>query len=305
MGCIRCLCALWLLLIISSINAKEEACIGVVLGGADSFFQHVLQGATDAGEALGVKVSLRGPSGFDKLTAQISIIETLRKRGCDAFVIAPISSDIDNIVNSLWEQGIPSVYIDRDTDGNHDAVSIIATDNYQAGRKAGEQMIKALSGKGKVALLRLKKGITSTDKREKGFYDVVTDAGLDVVVDEYIGVEVGEAYQNGKQLADRLSGVAGVFTPNETTTEGMLRVWNKIALAQLPVHIGFDLSPIIAQGIEMKQVHGVVIQDPHGMGYQGVVAAVNARLGKSIPKRAATTTHFVTVDSLDKHIVSP
>lgn len=45
---------------------------------------------------------------------------------------------------------------------------------------------------------------------QQGFYDVVTNAGLDIVVDEYIGIEVGEAYQNGKLLTSRLSSVQGI-----------------------------------------------------------------------------------------------
>ena len=283
-------------------SAKEEACIGLVLGGADNFFQSVQQGASQAGASHGVKVLHRGPSGFDKLSAQIRIINTLRNSGCNAFVIAPIGPEVDEVVNVFWQQGVPTVYIDRDTDGEHDAVSVIATDNYKAGKQAGERMIKALSGKGSIAILRLNKGITSTDKREKGFYDVVTKAGLEVVVDEYLGVDVGDAYQNAKQMIDRLSAVQGIFTPNETTTESTLRAMGRAVVDEKPIHIGFDLSPSIAKGVESGLIYGVIIQDPFGMGYEGVASAMKARLGKSVPKKISTQTHFVTKDNLAEHI---
>jgi len=52
-------------------------------------------------------------------------------------------------------------------------VSFVATDNYQGGQLAGEQMGKLLGGKGNVILLRYAVGSASTEAREAGFLDML------------------------------------------------------------------------------------------------------------------------------------
>ncbi len=108
-------------------------------------------------------------------------------------------------------------------------MSFVATDNKAAGRLAGEHIGKPLGEKGNVVVLRYQEGSASTQHREKGFLDAVTsDARHQGREREPVwrryhgdGVPQGESLLLAQKAAE--GGVAGVFTPNESTTFGMLQ----------------------------------------------------------------------------------
>ena len=46
-------------------------------------------------------------------------------------------------------------------------------------------------------------------------------------------------------------------------------------------------------------LHGLVVQDPVGKGYEGVKAAVSIVQGQTVPERMDTRTILVTSDNID------
>ncbi|MCP4326152.1 MAG: substrate-binding domain-containing protein [Psychromonas sp.] len=79
-------------------------------------------------------------------------------------------------MKQLKQKGILTVYIDRDIGGER--LSVLKTNNLSAGRLAGKEMVKALKGEGKVAVLRYRNSVSTTNEREKGFIEEVVKGGL-------------------------------------------------------------------------------------------------------------------------------
>ena len=96
---------------------------------------------------------------------------------------------------------------------------VVATDNFHAGVQAGQALATALGGQGQVALLRLQAGVPSTSERERGFRQGAEQGGLSILLDTYIGDD-SQAAVNA--LRDQLPQLAGVFTPNSTSTRAAL-----------------------------------------------------------------------------------
>ena len=100
---------------------------------------------------------------------------------------------------------------------------------FLAGRLAGQYMGETLGGMGHVIMMRLHEGAASTTAREQGFMDAIaTFPGITVVSsNQFAGALAEGAYRVGENLlastraAD--GNVQGIFTPNESTTFGMLR----------------------------------------------------------------------------------
>ncbi len=258
------------LLGISTIAIAKD-CIGVIpAGSGHAFWNAVEAGAQQAGKELGIAIYYRGPNDESNTEGQRLIINRVVEQGCKGLVLAPNVPERAEDVAALKAKGIPTVYIDRDT-GGADVLSVIATNNYEAGKLAGREMVKRLQGKGTVALLRLRKGVASTEAREQGFLEEVTQAGLRIVLDDYLGTQVGEARLTAAQLLqDRIETLDGVFTPNESTTLGTLRALQKLKKAGQVTHIGFDSSELLIKALASGQVFGLVVQQPFEMGYQGV-----------------------------------
>jgi len=93
--------------------------------------------------------------------------------------------------------------------------------------------------------------------------------------------------------------VQGIFTPNESSTTGMLLALQDMKLAGKVVFVGFDSSPSFIAAMRSKQMNGTVLQSPFNMGYLGVKTMVDQLLGKSVEKRIDTGVVLVTPDNLD------
>lgn len=287
--------------IFSTLTKAKADCVAVIPAGwHHEFWRFVAEGAEQAGKDLGVIVKVRAPSKDASANAQKKIIQSMKSKGCKAFVIAPADETLNQDVEDLLLSGIPSVYIDRKTDGKDVAVSIVGTANYLAGQRAGREMAKLIGKGGNVGLLRMQKGINSTDERERGFADAVNQAGLNIMVDEYLGITKGDAVRAQRKIAEKLIDLDGLFTPNESTTIGVIKSISNMKTTSRPIHIGFDLNDVISEAIQKKEIHATIIQDPFLIGYKGVEQALQATNNIKVPRRYITPIHIVT----EKNIAS-
>lgn len=121
---------------------------------------------------------------------QISDIEDMIQKGIDILLINPTDSvGVEAAVIEAKEAGVIVVAIDAQANGPID--SFAGSKNYDAGYKAGLQMVEDLGGEGIVAILN---GIPVVPilERVKGFEDAVA---------EFPGIEIVDN-QNGKQERD-------------------------------------------------------------------------------------------------------
>jgi ribose transport system substrate-binding protein len=91
----------------------------------------------------------------------------------------------------------------------------------------------------------------------------------------------------------------GIFTPNESSTAGMLLALQDIGKAGKIKFVGFDASDTFIQAMRSDQLHGIVVQNPFNMGYLGVRTMVDSLRGKPIEKRIDTGVSMVTMDNLN------
>lgn len=260
-----------IIIIFIPFSQVKADCVAVIPAGWQHvFWRQVVQGVRQAAKDHHVAFKYRAPTQEGRVIAQKRIIEEFRKEGCHAFVIAPVDISINEDVAALKKLGIPSVYVDRGTDGQDQARAIIATDNYMAGRRAAQQLIKRIGRDGTVAILRMHKGVISTTAREKGFVEAAEEAGLKIELDTYLGLTTGDAMRTSRRIISRLRKVDGIFTPNESTTQGVLISLSQNPNLPRPIHIGFDFNENIAQAIDNGFLYATIVQDPYQMGYQGV-----------------------------------
>jgi len=254
-------------------------------GTTHDYWKSVQAGADKAGKELGVDIQWKGPLKESDRAGQIGIVEQFVSEGTSAIVLAPLD-DVALVkpVKSATDKKIPVVIIDsgiKATPGK-DYVSLIATDNFQGGVLAGERMVKLLNGKGKVVMLRYQEGSDSTNKREEGFLSAVKKApGITITSDNrYAGATMGEAKDAAMNMVDQLTAADGIYTPNESSTMGMLSALRQDHLAGKKKFVGFDTSPSLIEGLNKGEIDALIAQNPTKMGYEGVKAAVAAIKGE-------------------------
>ncbi len=287
-------------------GAAKRLLIGVIpKGTAQEYWKGVHAGALRASKELGVDILWEGPLREDDREEQIKVVDTVVSRGVAGVLLAPLDNRaLVTPVRNAIRAGIPVVIFDSQLDTD-EYISLIETDNYKGGRMAGEHLAKLLGEKGPVMMLRLQVGSASTTQREQGFLDAIAaHKGITVVSSNQYGSTVSDvAYRAAENLvaAQRVAqgAVAGIFTPNETTTFAMLRALQNAGLAGRVRFVGFDSSDKVLQGLRDGQLDALVLQNPVAMGYEGVKTIVRHLKGEQVPKNIDTGVALVTKDNLD------
>jgi ribose transport system substrate-binding protein len=231
--------------------------------------------------------------------AQVALIEQLVTQGVDGIVLAPLDETaLLRPVRSAGQAGIPVVVFDSGLKGEagKDYVSFVSTDNFRAGKMAGDKLAELINLSGNVGVLRYQVGSGSTSQREEGFLEAIqSHPEIKVLFDnQYAGVTVGETIQKGEELLDVLKRTDGIFCPTEPTTYGLLVVLRKHGLSGQIKMIGFDSSDELMNALNHGELHGLVLQDPANMAYLAVETLVRHLRGESVPNRIDTDVKVIS-----------
>jgi ribose transport system substrate-binding protein len=257
-----------------------------------------------AQSGVSVHIAWKAPVREDDRNEQARIVEGFIKQGVQGIVLAPFDSrTLVGPVEAAAHAGIPTVVVDSALETPH-IVSFIATDNKRGGALAADRLGELLGGSGTVLLLRYQEGSASTEEREKGFAQRLRQAfpNIKIILSaEFAGATRDSAKRAaGSLLSQYGDDLRGVFTPNESSTAGMLMALSAVQKAGRIILVGFDSSDVYVDSLRHKQLHGLVVQDPFRMGELGVKTLVDHLTGKSVPKRVDTGATMVTLENMDR-----
>lgn len=290
-------------------NTPDALTIAVIpKGTTHEFWKSIHAGAVKAEQELNdqgtaVEIIWKGPLKEDDREQQVQVVENFIGRQVDGIVLAPLDADaLVAPTEAAMQSGIPVVIIDSDLNSPQ-RISFVATDNYQGGVLAAEHMGALLNGQGQVILLRYQVGSASTEAREAGFETTIREKFPEIEFissEQHAGATRETAYQASQNLLNRYGrDVDGVFTPNESSSVGMLLALRDIERAGGDVaFIGFDASTTLVEALEAGDVQGIVVQNPMEMGYRGVLTMVDHLKGRDVPPRIDSGVTLVTPENM-------
>jgi ribose transport system substrate-binding protein len=251
-----------------------------------------------------VRVIWKGPIREDDREQQIQVVEGFISHGVQGIVLAPLDSRaLKRPVEEAAQAGIPTVVFDSALEPPHRAISYVSTDNGKGGRLAGQRMGELLKGKGTVLMLRYQEGSAATEEREAGFLAELKASfpGVTVIsADQYAGPTRDTAKRAAENLLNRFaSRVDGIFTPNESSTAGMLLALQDIGKAGAITFVGFDYSASFIEPLKRGELKGFVVQHPVNMGYLSVKTMVAHLRKEQVPASVDTGVELVTLDNLE------
>jgi ribose transport system substrate-binding protein len=264
----------------------------------DEFYITMNCGAQAEAKKLGVSLNFQGPDQFDP-GQQTPIVNAVAAAKPDALLVAPTDSKAMYApIRQVSAAGSKVVLVDTTLDNADFAVSQIASDNEAAGRAAADALKKLVGGSGKVFVVNVKPGISTTDAREKGFVDGAKAAGLDYVGREYSNDKPEVAAAKMKAALQKNPDLKGVFGTNLFSAEGAAtgarEAGNKIKI------VGFDAGPKQVKDLQDGTVQALIAQKPADIGAQGVQQAYNALTGKPTTKKIGTESVSITKDNLSQ-----
>jgi ribose transport system substrate-binding protein len=289
-------------------GSKKLTIAVIPKGTTHEFWKSIHAGANKAAQELtaqgtAVDVIWQGPLREDDREQQIKVVEGFTTQGVNGIVLAPLDDRaLVRPVEDAKRASVPTVIIDSglQTDA---IISFVATDNRKGGALAADRMGQLLNGKGKVLVLRYAEGSASTTEREEGFLTEIKAKypGIELVsTDQYAGATRDTAKRASENLLNRFGEeVQGIFTPNESSTAGMLLALQDINKAGKISFVGFDSSQTFIDAMRAGQLHGIVVQNPFNMGYLGVKTMVDSLTSKSVEKKIDTGVMLVTKDNME------
>jgi ribose transport system substrate-binding protein len=290
-------------------SAAAPVTIAVIpKGTTHEFWKSIHAGALQAAQELSeegtrVDVIWKGPIREDDREQQVQVVEGFLSQGVQGIVLAPLDSRaLVRPVEEAGRAGIPVVIIDSGLETD-EIVSFVATDNRKGGALAAERLGQLLGGQGKVLMLRYQEGSASTQDREDGFLTEIRANYPSIQVissDQYAGPTRETAKRASENLLNRhLAEIDGIFTPNESSTIGMLLALQDLGKAGSLRHVGFDASQVLTDALRAGQLEGLVLQNPVRMGYLGVKTMVDHLSGTPVDKRIDTGVMILTSDNID------
>jgi ribose transport system substrate-binding protein len=289
-------------------NGKKKLTIADIPKGAThEFWKSIHAGSNKAAseftaQGTEVEVIWKGPLREDDREQQIQVIEGFAAQGVSGIVLAPLDNHaLVRPVEDAKRAGVPTVIIDSGLESDQ-FVSFVATDNRKGGTLAADRLGQLLNGKGKVFVLRYAEGSASTTEREEGFISQIKAKfpGIELIsTDQYAGATRDTAKRASENMLNRFGDdVQGIFTPNESSTAGMLLALQDIGKAGKISFVGFDSSQTFIDALNANQLQGLVVQNPFNMGYLGVRTMVDSLLGKPVEKKIDTGVMLVTKENL-------
>jgi len=288
---------------------KDKYEIAVIIKATDSdFWQYVLIGANNAAkDNPSIHVTTYGPPSEADIDEQVSILENVVNQKPDGIVIASTSSDATvPALEQAHDAGIKIVTIDNKV--KTDKVdSFLATDNVEAGGKAAQKLVDELNAKGiplkgKVGLISAMAGVQVLVDRDKGFTDKLKELAPDIQIvgPRYVDNDVLKAVSAAEDILTANSDVVGFFADNNMTGDGLSRVITERNLSDKIVAVAFDSDPEEIKALESGALKALILQDPYGMGYKGVMGVFDAIQGKTLDAYINTGSTVVTKDNMNQ-----
>jgi ribose transport system substrate-binding protein len=283
----------------SSSGGKKNYKMTLVAGvKGDEFYITMNCGAQAKAKELGVTLDFQGPDKFDA-GLQTPVVNAVAAKKPDAVLIAPTDTKAMYApIKQLADGGAKIALVDTTLEQADFAVSQIASDNEGGGKEAAKTLGELIGGKGKVFVVNVKPGISTTDARGKGFEEGAKEAGLTYVGQQYDDDDPAKAASIVKAVLAKNPDLKGIFATNLFSAEGAASgVREAGKLGQVKI-VGFDAGPKQVEDLKKGTVQALIAQKPAEIGADGVEQAYNALTGKSTEKEIGTGFTSLTKDNL-------
>lgn len=276
-------------------------------GFQHQFWQAVKAGAEKAAKDFNVKITFEGPETEAMVDKQIEMIEAALAKKPAALCLAALDSKAAiPLLEKAKAANIPVIGFDSGVDSDI-PVATAATNNVAAAALAADKMAELIGGEGEVAVIvHDQTSRTGVDRRD-GFVNRIKEKypNIKVVDIQYGGGDHLKSTDLAKAIIQAHPNLKGFFGANEGSIIGVLNAVKEMKKEGKIVVIGYDAGKQQKEAIRSGVQAGAVTQDPIGIGYKAVEAAVKAIKGEKIEKNIDTGFHWYDKSNIDSDQIKP
>ena len=280
--------------------AAQDTYIPLISKGFQhQFWQAVKTGAEQAAKDLNVRISFEGPDSETMVDKQIDMLSAALAKNPKALGFAALDSQAAiPLLRKAQAAKIPVVAFDSGVEGDI-PVTTAATNNIAAAALAADKMAELIGGEGDVALVvHDQTSRTGIDRRD-GFVNRIKEKNpkINIVSIQYGAGDHLKSTEITKSILQANPRLKGMFGANEGSAIGVVN-GAKESNRRLVI-IGYDSGKQQKQAIRDGLMAGAITQNPVGIGYKTVEAAVKALKGERLEKTIDTGFFWYDKSNID------
>ena len=270
-------------------------------GFQHQFWQAVRQGAEKAATQFNVTITFEGPENESQVDKQLEMLQAALNKKPQALCFAALDSKAAiPLLQKFKDAKIPVVGFDSGVDSDI-PLATAATDNIAAAGAAADKMASLIGGTGEVAIVAHDQTSRTGIDRVKGFTDQIKNKypNIKIVATQYGGGDQLKSTDLTKAILQANPNLKGVFGANEGSAIGVLNGVKESGKTGKVTVIGYDSGQQQMDAIRAGTEAGAITQDPIGIGFKCVEAAVNAIAGKTLAKNIDTGFKWYDKTNID------
>jgi len=301
------LIAILLLSVASLAAAEAKLYIPVISKGFQhQFWLAVKVGAEKAAVDYDVTITFEGPENESMVDKQMDMLQVAIDKNPAAICFAAVDSKAAiPLLEQAKAKGIPVIGFDSGVDSDI-PLSTASTDNIAAAALAADKMAELIGGAGEVAVIAHDQTSRTGIDRVKGFTDRVAEKYPDITIvsTQYGGGDQLRSTDLAKAIIQGNPELKGFFGANEGSIIGVMNAVQELGMKGKLVVIGYDSGQQQMEAIRSGLLSGAITQDPIGIGYKAVEAAVKAVKGETLPKFIDTGFHWYDNTNIDDPVIA-
>ncbi len=247
-----------------------------------------------------VYMTFEGPENESDTNSQINIIDSVISENPDALILSIIDQQSGQAqMEEASDSQIPVIIADSGIESDL-ITSTCATDHAEAAKLAADHLCEAIGNSGQVAIVAHQYNTESSVQRVEAFKKEIEEKYTDVQV---VQVNYGDGEES---IADMLKNtletypdLKGIFCTNEDMADQTLDALTEMENTEQIQIVGFDSGEKQQKAIQEGREYGTVTQNPYGLGYAAIVAAVRAIEGLPVDQKIDTGYQWLDKDTID------
>ena len=284
------------------VAAQDAVKIGFITKFPVPFFA-TMEDAAKAYAAANPGVEIiygQGASATD-IEGQIALIESMVTQGVQGIALTPVDPTVAPALDKAIQAGVKVVLMDNNIPGWEGLTSLATTDNYNAGKIAGEHLKTLLKEGDTLGILEGVPGVPALDDRVNGMLEGLGDLKVEIVgrggtnCTEELGLNVAQ------DLLTANPDLKAIYAACGPPAAGAAKAIENAGISpDNIVLVGFDFccgeAEALAAGIE----DATVAQFPAKMAELGVDALVKSIRGEQVESLIDSGAALVTKANMDQ-----
>ncbi|RME90913.1 MAG: hypothetical protein D6766_12625 [Verrucomicrobia bacterium] len=226
-------------------------------------------------------------------------VEEFVSAGVDLLIISPKEAQpLTEPVARAMEAGIPVIVLDRRVLGDR-YTCFIGADNRKIGRAAGQWIVQALGGKGKVVELKGLMTSTPGQDRHAGFREAIAGTDIEVIFEADMKWLEPEARKEMESALARFDHIDLVYAHNDPGAHGAWLAARAAGREKEMKFVGIDALPHEGVAYVKQGILDATFQYPTG-GAEAIETALRILRGETVPKEITLGSRLFTRENVDQ-----